>query len=140
VFTRYVSPTKVEKHIVNNKQNPAGYTVAGSDAHLSHLDEHGQVRMVDVSHKQLTPRTAIAVGRIRLGANAFHLLSAEDNAKGEVLNTARVAGVLAAKRCADLSLCATVCRSTSSASTLKAILTLNALQFAPPAKLRIAQV
>ena len=87
---------------MNSKQNPAGYTVAGSDAHLSHLDEHGQVRMVDVSHKQLTPRTAIAVGRIRLGAEAYKLLSAQDNAKGEVLNTARVAGVLAAKRCADL--------------------------------------
>lgn len=76
--------------------------MADSTAHLSHLDEHGQVRMVDVSHKQLNPRTAIAVGHIRLGTEAFKLLSAQDNAKGEVLNTARIAGVLAAKRCADL--------------------------------------
>lgn len=86
------------------KQNTIsdGYTVEGSDAHLSHLDEHGQVRMVDVSHKHLSPRTAIAVSRVRLGEQAFKLLSAQDNAKGEVLNTARIAGVLAAKRCADL--------------------------------------
>lgn len=87
---------------MNSNQKPAGFTVPDSDAHLSHLDEHGQVRMVDVSHKNLSPRTAIAVGRIRLGAEAFKLLSAQDNAKGEVLNTARIAGVLAAKRCADL--------------------------------------
>jgi len=69
---------------------------------LSHLDESGQVRMVDVSHKASTLRCAVAQGRVRLSAQAYTLLSAHANGKGEVLNTARVAGVLAAKRCAEL--------------------------------------
>lgn len=69
---------------------------------LSHLDESGQVRMVDVSDKASTLRTAIAEGRVRMSPAAYKLLTAQDNAKGEVLNTARVAGVLAAKRCAEL--------------------------------------
>ena len=69
---------------------------------LSHLDESGQARMVDVGHKASTQRTAIAQGRIRMGHAAFGLLASQANAKGEVLNTARIAGVLAAKRCADL--------------------------------------
>jgi len=72
------------------------------DSVLTHLDESGQVRMVDVSSKPTTAREAVAQGRVRLGAHAYQLLHAADNAKGEVLNTARVAGVLAAKRCADL--------------------------------------
>ncbi|WP_322998552.1 cyclic pyranopterin monophosphate synthase MoaC [Castellaniella sp.] len=69
---------------------------------LTHLDEHGQVRMVDVGAKAATARTAIAEGRVRLNPHAWTLLSAQANAKGEVLNTARIAGILAAKRCAEL--------------------------------------
>ena len=69
---------------------------------LSHLDENGQVRMVDVGAKAPTDRTAVAEGRVRLNAHAWDLLSAQANAKGEVLNTARIAGILAAKRCAEL--------------------------------------
>ncbi len=69
---------------------------------LSHLDESGQIRMVDVGSKATTMRTAIAEGRVRMSAQAYRLLTARENAKGEVLNTARVAGVLAAKRCAEL--------------------------------------
>lgn len=72
------------------------------DSVLTHLDESGQVRMVDVSSKSTTARTAVAQGRVRMGAHAYKLLQASDNAKGEVLNTARIAGVLAAKRCAEL--------------------------------------
>ncbi|MGB6009431.1 cyclic pyranopterin monophosphate synthase MoaC [Castellaniella sp.] len=69
---------------------------------LTHLDENGQVRMVDVGAKAATARTAIAEGQVRLSPHAWKLLSAQANAKGEVLNTARVAGILAAKRCAEL--------------------------------------
>ena len=58
--------------------------------------------MVDVSSKQDSHRTAIAEGCIRMSPAAYELLSSQKNAKGEVLNTARVAGVLAAKRCAEL--------------------------------------
>jgi cyclic pyranopterin phosphate synthase len=74
---------------------------AGAPA-LSHLDESGQIRMVDVGDKAPTRRCAIAQARVRMGASAFRLLAAHENGKGEVLNTARVAGILAAKRCAEL--------------------------------------
>ncbi|SRR5690625_853583 len=69
---------------------------------LTHLDERGQVKMVDVSSKSNTDRVAIAHGTVRMGKQAYKLLTASENAKGEVLNTARVAGVMAAKRCAEL--------------------------------------
>lgn len=69
---------------------------------LSHLDDSGQVRMVDVSGKTATQRTAVAEGRVRMSPAAYQLLASQHNAKGEVLNTARVAGVLASKRCAEL--------------------------------------
>ena len=69
---------------------------------LTHLDESGEVRMVDVSGKTATQRTAIAEGQVSMSPAAYQLLSSQQNAKGEVLNTARVAGVLAAKRCAEL--------------------------------------
>jgi cyclic pyranopterin phosphate synthase len=69
---------------------------------LSHLDESGQIRMVDVGAKTETDRVAIAAGRVRMNAVAYGLLTQPGQGKGEVLNTARVAAVLAAKRCADL--------------------------------------
>src|SRR5690606_35790853 len=69
---------------------------------LSHLDESGQVRMVDVGAKQATQRVAVCRARVRMNAQAFELLDGHERGKGEVLNTARVAGVLAAKRCAEL--------------------------------------
>ena len=58
--------------------------------------------MVDVGAKAATARTAIAEGRVRLSPHAWKLLSAQANAKGEVLNTARIAGIMAAKRTPDL--------------------------------------
>ena len=69
---------------------------------LSHLDDAGQIRMVDVGAKPATVRTAIAHGRVRLTPVAYGLLTQPGQGKGEVLNTARVAGILAAKRCAEL--------------------------------------
>jgi len=69
---------------------------------LSHLDESGQVRMVDVGGKAATARVAIAAARVRMNAVAYGLLTQPGQGKGEVLNTARVAGMLAAKRCAEL--------------------------------------
>ena len=69
---------------------------------LSHLDDAGQIRMVDVSSKLPTQRSATAQCRVRMSAQAYRLLTAQENSKGEVLNTARVAAVLAAKRCAEL--------------------------------------
>jgi len=69
---------------------------------LSHLDESGQVRMVDVIAKADTERVAVAAGSVRMNAQAYALLTAPGCGKGEVLNTARVAAILAAKRCAEL--------------------------------------
>ncbi len=68
---------------------------------LSHLDEAGQVRMVDVIAKTDTERVAIATASVRMSAIAYGLLTQPGQGKGEVLNTARVAAILAAKRCAD---------------------------------------
>lgn len=75
---------------------------ATSPVTLSHLDEHGNARMVDVADKTNSLRTAIATGTVRLSPQAYALLDAQANAKGDVLNTARIAGILAAKRCAEL--------------------------------------
>lgn len=69
---------------------------------LSHLDETGQIRMVDVGDKATTARVAVARVGIRMHAHAYALLTEPGRGKGEVLNTARVAGVLAAKRTAEL--------------------------------------
>lgn len=79
-----------------------GFKSTDSDLTLTHLDPSGQVRMVDVSDKKRSAREAIAQSTVRLSPEAFKLLTAQDNAKGEVLNTARIAGIQAAKRCADL--------------------------------------
>lgn len=76
--------------------------VSESTPVFSHLDESGQVRMVDVGDKPSTQRVAVCRARVGMNAAAFALLEGHERGKGEVLNTARVAGVLAAKRCAEL--------------------------------------
>jgi cyclic pyranopterin phosphate synthase len=70
---------------------------------LTHLDEHGQARMVDVGGKAETHRIAIASGRIRMNQAARDAIaSGKHVAKGDVLATARIAGIMAAKRTGDL--------------------------------------
>ena len=69
---------------------------------LTHLDEHGQARMVDVGGKSATARSAIAAGRIRMSAAALDAIRAGAVAKGDVLATARIAGIMAAKRTAEM--------------------------------------
>jgi cyclic pyranopterin phosphate synthase len=69
---------------------------------LTHLNERGQARMVDVSAKPATQRRAIARGLLRLGRDALAVLRDGASPKGDVLGTARVAGVMAAKRTAEL--------------------------------------
>lgn len=75
---------------------------SSGELRLSHLDESGRARMVDVGDKPITARTAVAGGRVVLSAAAWPLLSANHNAKGEVLGTARIAAIQAAKQCANL--------------------------------------
>ncbi len=69
---------------------------------LSHLDEAGRARMVDVGDKPISARTALAAGAIRMTPEAFQLVADEAVAKGDVLAVSEVAGTLAAKRTAEL--------------------------------------
>ena len=69
---------------------------------LSHVDESGAARMVDVSAKPDTARTARAGGAIRMSAEALGLVRENRVAKGDVLSVARIAGIMAAKKTADL--------------------------------------
>ena len=69
---------------------------------LTHLDEDGAARMVDVSAKAVTAREAVATGRIDMIADAASAIAAGLVKKGDVLAVARVAGIMAAKRTADL--------------------------------------
>lgn len=69
---------------------------------LSHFDESGASRMVDVGDKQITDRTARASAKVRMGAATSRLIRDRDLAKGDVLEVARLAGIMAAKRTSDL--------------------------------------
>lgn len=69
---------------------------------LSHLDSKGTARMVDVSEKAVTRREAVARGRIRIAPAAMRLVAAGRLAKGGVVEVARLAGILAAKRTSDV--------------------------------------
>jgi cyclic pyranopterin phosphate synthase len=69
---------------------------------LTHIDERGEASMVDVSAKPLLHREAVARGEIRLQTETIKLIESHQIAKGNVLATARLAGILAAKRTGDL--------------------------------------
>ena len=69
---------------------------------LTHLDEAGRARMVDVSAKDVTVRTATASGRVLLSAEAVAALRDRTVPKGDALAVARIAGIAGAKRTADL--------------------------------------
>jgi cyclic pyranopterin phosphate synthase len=71
-------------------------------ADLTHLDKDGGAHMVDVSAKADTAREAVAVGRISMSAEALAAIRAGNMKKGDVLGTARIAGILAAKKTSDL--------------------------------------
>ncbi|MGF1513255.1 MAG: cyclic pyranopterin monophosphate synthase MoaC [Elainellaceae cyanobacterium] len=75
---------------------------APSEHVLSHLDKAGQAHMVDVSQKPVTTREAIAAGRLRMRPQTFEAVEAGNAAKGDVLGTARLAGIMAAKQTAQL--------------------------------------
>jgi cyclic pyranopterin phosphate synthase len=69
---------------------------------LTHFDEEGRARMVDVGHKDDTQREAVARGRILMQPETLALIQAGDIAKGDVLAVAQVAGIMAAKRTHEL--------------------------------------
>lgn len=69
---------------------------------FTHLDEAGAARMVDVTGKDVTVRSATATGRVRVSADVIGLLRGEGVPKGDALAVARIAGIQAAKRTPDL--------------------------------------
>lgn len=69
---------------------------------LTHLDAGGAARMVDVSAKPATVREAVAQGKIRMSAEALLAIAEARTRKGDVLATARIAGIMAAKKTADI--------------------------------------
>jgi cyclic pyranopterin monophosphate synthase len=69
---------------------------------LSHIDSHGNARMIDVGHKPDTERVAIAAGEVRMKPETLALIRAGQIKKGDVLTVAQLAGVMAAKRTSEL--------------------------------------
>ena len=69
---------------------------------MSHATDSGKVKMVDVGSKSETSRVAVAAGRVKLGAVAFQLVAENRLKKGDVLSTAQLAGIMAAKQTSQL--------------------------------------
>ena len=69
---------------------------------FSHFNESGRARMVDVSEKNDTARTAIAAGRVLVNAETFRLIKTGGMKKGDVLATAQIAGIMGAKKTPDI--------------------------------------
>lgn len=69
---------------------------------LSHFDEQGKINMVDVSAKETTSRRAVASATVLLNKETLEILKANENPKGNPLEIARIAGIMAAKRTSEL--------------------------------------
>lgn len=69
---------------------------------LTHLDKDGKAQMVDVTHKEVTSRTAVACSTVKMLPETLTLIVGGGHKKGDVLAVARIAGIQAAKKCADL--------------------------------------
>jgi cyclic pyranopterin phosphate synthase len=74
----------------------------GTDEIFTHIDDHGQAHMVDVSDREITTRTATASGKVLLSSKVIDMLRDRSIPKGDVLATARLAGIMGAKRTPDL--------------------------------------
>ena len=84
----------------SSKESSRQSSRAGSA--LTHIDARGEARMVDVSEKPATERTAVAEGRVVMRKATLGLIASANAKKGDVLGTARVAGIMAAKRTSEL--------------------------------------
>jgi cyclic pyranopterin phosphate synthase len=73
-----------------------------NNAKLTHIDENGASRMVDVSEKDVTERIAVAHARVTMKPETFSLIMDKKITKGDVLGVARVAGIMAAKKTSEL--------------------------------------
>src|SRR5256886_9658501 len=75
---------------------------ADSNKHLTHLDESGNIHMVDVTDRPETLRESIAKARVRLAPHTIHLIKANQVSKGSVLEVAKIAAIMAAKQTPQL--------------------------------------
>ncbi|UWU89582.1 cyclic pyranopterin monophosphate synthase MoaC [Bradyrhizobium sp. CB1015] len=91
-MARKTSTTKTSTTKSSKKAGPA----------LSHIGASGEARMVDVSDKPATERLAVAEGRVVMTRTTFDLIVSGNAKKGDVLGTARIAGIMAAKRTSEL--------------------------------------
>ncbi len=71
-------------------------------SNFTHIDDEGRVRMVDVTDKKTTARSAVAAGAIFMSSETFELIRNQKVKKGNVLETARIAGIMAAKKTSEL--------------------------------------
>ncbi len=76
--------------------------MAHDSSGLTHLDSAGHARMVDVADKGVTHRRAVAAGQVNMQAETLEVITGGTAKKGDVLATARIAGIMAAKRTSDL--------------------------------------
>src|SRR4051794_30033064 len=86
----------------STRPGAATLSIVMPQSQLTHLDSKGAARMVDVGHKAITAREAIAEGFVMLKRETLRAIADGTVPKGEVLATARVAGIMAAKRCGEL--------------------------------------
>jgi cyclic pyranopterin phosphate synthase len=85
-----------------NSDPDIGSIPASSRASLTHLDSSGEANMVDVSDKTPTERQAVAAGQVRMAQSTFEAIQAGNAPKGDVLSTAKLAGIMAAKQTSTL--------------------------------------
>ena len=69
---------------------------------LTHIDKNGKAKMVDVSEKPVTVRIAKAFGRLKMGKEAYEILRKGEGPKGDILNTAKLAAIMGAKKTPEL--------------------------------------
>jgi cyclic pyranopterin phosphate synthase len=84
----------MSSHPLNQPEN--------SPAHLTHLDESGNIHMVDVTERPETKREAVARARVRMAPETLHLIETNQVSKGSVLEVAKIAGIMAAKQTPQL--------------------------------------
>jgi cyclic pyranopterin monophosphate synthase len=94
VFNHNIAVSIMQNIFQNSPQQP--------NSELSHLNDRGEAMMVDVSHKAITKRTAVAAAQVRMQASTLAAIVAGDAPKGDVLGTAKLAGIMAAKQTANL--------------------------------------
>lgn len=96
------SPSSSSLNPSQTSDREIGSIQASSISSLTHLDSSGEAHMVDVSDKTPTERQAVAAGQVRMAQSTFAAIQAGNAPKGDVLSTAKLAGIMAAKQTATL--------------------------------------